>query len=190
MSNSHPHARVANGMDIARPDLTFFEVARRSSRSAVEHRIRLLVRLGIKQDSRVLRSSTPRGFFNPRPSRHLPRLAGFRTRFSVASVSSLCVVADEIQAPGASTHPSWDLAIESSFAALCGLGQTRFFAASVSSLHIVADEIKASGLTHRAPRVSRSSQLVSPQSLRQCQDPVCLRHLFRLPALLRTRSRP
>jgi hypothetical protein len=36
----------------------------------------------------------------------------------VASVSSLCVVADEIQAPGASTHPSWDLAIESSFAAL------------------------------------------------------------------------
>jgi len=57
MSNSHPHARVANGMDIARPDLTFFEVARRSSRSAVEHRIRLLVRLRIKQDSRVLRAN-------------------------------------------------------------------------------------------------------------------------------------
>jgi len=114
----------------------------------------------------LARSSTPRGFSNPRPSRHLPRLAGFRTRLSVASVSSLCVVADEIEAPGASTHPSWDLAIESSFAALCGLGQTRFFAASVSSLHIVANEIKASGLTNRASRVSRSSQLVSPQSLR------------------------
>lgn len=53
----------------------------------------------------------------------------------VCGICFICVIADEIQAPGALTHPSWDLVIDSSLAVHSGPGQSIFF----------ADKIKASG---------------------------------------------
>jgi hypothetical protein len=113
----------------------------------------------------LARSSTPRGFPNSRPSRHLPRLAGSGPG-CLWHLFHLSALLQTRSRPLVHRLIQVGILQSSRHLPLCGLGQTRFFAASVSSLHIVANEIKASGLTNRASRVSRSSQLVSPQSLR------------------------